>query len=194
MPHRMKSFLTWLTLLSLAVSGCDSGSKTAREAAPAAVADTVAVAGTAEATAVLPIVPEEVLSEWGFRTVSISSRKQSDWEAGAFGAATVRVQSIKGVERIPTWKDVAYYRFTLVEETFASEAAARSRTARLKENDPKVNNKQFPDLILRDGFSSGTRVCYITTDVSAFEEEKMPAMVAFLKTYILKKALEQDGR
>lgn len=173
----MRPFLIVLTVLSLAVAGCDSAPKAAQAMSPA-VADPGDAAGPT-----LPIVAEEVLSGWGFRTVSVSKGKQSAWEEREFGKAGVRMQSIKAVKETPGRKDT-YYRFTLVEETFACETAARSRFVRLKDNDPELNSKQHPELILRGGFSTGEKVLYVTTDVSAFEIEKLPAMVDLLKAHV----------
>ena len=168
----MKPFPALLVLLSMALAGCDSGSKVAKQSPPSAI------------EVALPIVPEDVLSGWGYLTVSTSSRTQSDWEAREFGGAQIRIQSIKALKEVPDWKD-AYYRFTLVEESFPSEAAAGSRFLRLKENDPKLDSKQFPDLILRDGFTERDKVFYVTTDVSRFEIERLPAIVESLKAHVL---------
>jgi len=96
----------------------------------------------------------------------------------------VRVQSIKAVDQVPDWED-AYYRFTIVEERFPSPDLARSRFTRLKENDPEVDPKSHPELVLRDGFVTGDTVLYATTDSTKFEIEAMPFIFASLRMYVL---------
>jgi len=139
------------------------------------------------------IVPEKVISAWGYRTVSTDKRTQSAWENDTFGSATIRIQSIKAVKEVPDWKN-AYYRFTIVEETFENADLARARSERLKDHDPQLDSKCHPELILRDGFFSANKVIYVTTDVSKFELEQMPTIVALLKAHILKKTKAKTSK
>ena len=78
----------------------------------------------------------------------------------------------------------AYYRFTIVEETFQGNDVAESRFERLKDNDPALNSKRHPETILRDGFCTKNRVLYAMTDVSKFEIEELPAIVTSLRSHI----------
>ena len=134
-------------------------------------------------TPVTRIVPEQVINEWGYRTVA-GSVQQPDWETEAFSKALVRIQAIKGIDKLPEW-DTAHYRFTIVEEVFETEQLASSRIARLRDHDPRLDSKRTPELVLRSGFSIGCKVLYVTTDVLKFEIEQMPALVKSLRTHFL---------
>lgn len=167
-----------IALIAGFVAGCDR--------------ETEQVQSTNASEVVAPIVPEEVIEAWGYRTISTATVPQSEWEAHAFGAASIRTQAIKATAEVPEWKD-AYYRFTLVEESLDSDGVARSRFERLRDHDPGRNSKMHPELILRDGFVVANRVLYATTDSTKFEIEAMPSVVASFEAHVLRTGKgEQD--
>jgi hypothetical protein len=99
----------------------------------------------------------------------VSTPAVTPWERKTFNLLKKEEWQAKSRAEVPNWKD-AYYRFTIVKETYHSHQEASSRLNRLHEKPPGLSpdeNKAFP---LREGFSFENTVYVVSCQVSMFHE------------------------
>lgn len=129
------------------------------------------------------IVPEVVVAQWGYRTITTSVGKQYDWQIERFGAATVQKQRLKAIAEVPGWPHT-FYRFTITEEQYSSPQAATNRIKGLLDIPPSVETKMDTDLVLCKGFVYGKSALIVSTDVLKFKQEELPRIYALLEQFI----------
>lgn len=127
-----------------------------------------------------PIVPETILAQWGYRTVTNDVARQRDWQDQRFGPAAVRAQRIKAIAEVPR-SPHTFYRFTLTEESYASSQAATNRVAGLLDIPRSVDTKTEPELLLCRGFAASNHVLIVSTDVYGFYLDELPKVFERLK-------------
>lgn len=127
-----------------------------------------------------PVFPKEVIASWGYRTTGMREAEQSAWEVEHFGKATVRQQSINAVKEVKGERNM-YYRFVISEQTFATEAEASGRIAKIRDTPPGVNTKMEPRWVLCDGVASGRKAYIVWTDALKFSIEELPEVMKRLR-------------
>lgn len=130
-----------------------------------------------------PIFSESIIESWDYRTLKSESREQSEWEAGHFGKATIRLQFIKGTKEISGAKNT-WYRFRIAEETFATPEEAKRRIERIRDTPPGLDTKMDPHWVLRDGVAVGRIAYIVSTDSVKFEMEALPSVMKLLTTQV----------
>ncbi len=138
-----------------------------------------------EQKAVQHIVPDNVLSQWGYISKGFEKSRQLDWEKHMFGPATVYRQKIRARTSVKGQPGV-YFRFSLSLEDYPSAEAAKKRAMKLRHSPEGFNTKMHPEYILRDGFAVGNRIYIVATDVSFMKTHKrgLPRVISLLKGYV----------
>jgi hypothetical protein len=111
---------------------------------------------------------EEFLAKQGF-DAEVSHPSVSVWESQTFNLAKKEQWEAKSRAEVPNWSG-AYYRFTIVKESYQSQQDATARLSRLREKPPGLtpeDDKAFP---LREGFNMGNEVYIVSCRVSMFHE------------------------
>lgn len=125
---------------------------------------------------------ESFLAQQGF-DAEVSQPSVSSWESQIFNLSKKEHWEAKSRAEVPNWRG-AYYRFTIVKESYQSQQEASARLRRLHEKPPGLtpdDDKAFP---LREGFNVDNNVYVVSCRVSMFHEH----MKAFTRE------LEQEVR
>ena len=107
---------------------------------------------------------------------------QSQWDENNFGKALIIEQDIKALKPM-VGRDDLFPRFTLIRETYEDEDSAKQRVLRLRDFDPKFDDKTklHAGLVLRQGFASGQKVIIVTTDAAVFSYDELPSLAEELE-------------
>jgi hypothetical protein len=111
---------------------------------------------------------EAFLVKQGFEA-EVSHPSVTAWESQTFNLIKKEQWETKSRTEVPYWQG-AYYRFTIVKESYRSPQEASFRVSRLREKPPGLSpedNKAFP---LREGFSVDTAVYIVSCQVYMFHE------------------------
>ena len=98
-----------------------------------------------------------------------SNPEVTAWERQNFNLQKKEMWQTKSRDEVPNWTD-AYYRYTIVKESYQSDHEASERLKRLHDKPPGLSpddNKAFP---LREGFSFKNVVFVVSCQVSMFHE------------------------
>ena len=134
-----------------------------------------------------PLVPESVVRQWSYRTVSNSRVAQPTWLTKRFGKANVRCQRIKAIREVPDMPRT-FYRFHIELETYPSVEAAVSR---IKGADDVPIEAEKTHFSLWKGFRLGATVVSVSTDVYKFEVEELPRIYRLVQEYFKEKDAQQ---
>jgi len=112
---------------------------------------------------------EKFLAKQGF-DAEFSNPTVTPWERQTFNP--LKKEEWKAISRteVPNWKG-AYYRFTILKESYRSHQEASARLNRLHEEPPGLSpedDKAFP---LREGFSVDNTVYVVSCQVNMFHEQ-----------------------
>lgn len=117
----------------------------------------------------------------GYKVGVTDEVQQSAWDARQFGSATILSQAVKSLS--PMAQNATMFpRFTIFCEQYGSVAEATVRAGRLRDHDPSLDNKDFPELVLRDGFCVGKDVWIVTTDAVIFSHSELQEFTWKLKS------------
>jgi hypothetical protein len=111
---------------------------------------------------------ERFLAKQGF-DAEFSNPAVTSWEAKTFNLLKKEEWETKSRAEVPNWKG-AYYRFTVVKESYQSHQEASDRLNRVHEKPPGLGpdeDKAFP---LRAGFNFENTVYVVSCQVSMFHE------------------------
>lgn len=111
---------------------------------------------------------ESFLAQQGF-DAEVSHPSVSSWESQTFNLSKKERWEAKSRAEVPNWRG-AYYRFTVVKESYQSQQEASARLSRLHEKPPGLtpdDDKAFP---LREGFNVDNDVYVVSCRVSMFHE------------------------
>lgn len=112
---------------------------------------------------------ERFLAKQGF-DAEFSNPAVTPWERKTFNLLKKEEWEAKSRAEVSNWKG-AYYRFTVVKESYQSHQEAIDRLNRLHEKPPGLGpdeDKAFP---LREGFSFENTVYVVSCQVSMFHED-----------------------
>jgi hypothetical protein len=111
---------------------------------------------------------EEFLGRQGF-DAEVSHPAVSSWESQTFNMSKKEQWEAGSRAEVPNWRG-AYYRFTIVKESYQSQQEASARLSRIDEKPPGLtpeDDKAFP---LREGFNVDNEVYIVSCRVSMFHE------------------------
>lgn len=132
---------------------------------------------------------ESFLAKQGFEA-EFSIPEVTDWERQNFNLLRKEMWETKSRAEVPNWKD-AYYRFTIVKESYESAGEASERLKRLRDKPPGLSpedDKAFP---LREGFSFRNTVFVVSCRVSMFHEP-MKTFTRDLERHVHESGLKKD--
>jgi hypothetical protein len=115
-------------------------------------------------------IPRGFIESLGYKIQNHGFAEPSHWEREQFnllGKNSMQIKSMKALEGEPH----TYYRFTISEERYGSEAEARARLRRLFDRPPGLSPESGKAFPLRKGFSHNNAVYVVSTDVSMFSPE-----------------------
>jgi hypothetical protein len=105
----------------------------------------------------------------GYRVVQRPVSSATAWEISNFRTRERHPVLFKADQPLPNSRDY-YVRFSLIEETFASEADAERRLRDLHRKVPDRFDDEY-ELAMREGFRVGLKTYILQTDASIFWEE-----------------------
>lgn len=129
------------------------------------------------------VVPNQVVTTWGYKTTSSQLGTQPQWAENAFGKATIHLQAIKALEEISDWPN-AYYDFRLVKEIYTTETAAAYRVENKKQPPPGENPNKWSKTNLVVAFHHQNSAYLIYTRATKFYLEESPRILKLLKAYV----------
>ena len=117
----------------------------------------------------VPNIEVEVfLSKQGFDG-EFSTPAVTDWERQTFNLLEKEQWLTKSRAEVPNWER-AYYRYTIVKETYQSRQEAKDRSNRIREQPPSLGGEPDKAFPLRAGFAFDKNVYVVSCQVSMFHE------------------------
>lgn len=114
---------------------------------------------------------QSALTSQGYAIKERTELTPTDWEKAQFDTLKKRSIRVKAIRPIPGHADT-YNRFTLIEESYATEDQAKARMSRYQERPPDLTAEEsYYGFTLREGFRFKKRVYTLTTDGIIFEPE-----------------------
>nr|ALS88894.1 MbeD/MobD like protein [uncultured bacterium] len=108
------------------------------------------------------------LAKQGF-DAKFSTPAVTSWERQTFNLLQKEQWQAKSRAQVPNWKS-AYYRYTIVKETYQSQEAAKERGNHILEKPPGLAPEEDKSFPLRAGFSFNKNVYIVSCNVSMFHE------------------------